>query len=60
VEQLNLESAELIRIAIITVVLVISLGLLQVAFKLTKRILTMGCLGIVVLAAALTFLAMAR
>ena len=58
-EQLNLESAELIRIAVITVVLLVGLGLLRLAFKLTKRLLTMGCLGILVLATVLTFLAMA-
>ena len=58
-EQLNLESAELIRIAVITVVLLVGLGLLRLAFKLTKHLLTMGCLGILVLAAVLTLLAMA-
>lgn len=55
----NLESAELIRIAIIGVILLAGLGLLRLAFKITQRILTLGCLGILIITAILTVVAMA-
>jgi len=57
-ESLNLESAELIRIAIVALVLFIGLGLLRVTLKLATRVLMLGCVGIVVILAVLVALGM--
>lgn len=58
-ESLNLESAELIRIAIVALVLFAGLGLLRLTLKLATRILMFGCVGIVVVLAVLLVLGMA-
>jgi hypothetical protein len=50
-ESLNLESAELLNLAIIAVVLLGGLALLRVTFKLATRVLMLGCLGIVIILA---------
>jgi hypothetical protein len=57
-ESLNLESAELIRIAIVALVLFAGLGLLRVTLKLATRVLMLGCVGIVVILAVLVALGM--
>jgi hypothetical protein len=57
-ESLNLESAELIRIAIVALVLFVGLGLLRLTLKLATRVLMLGCAGIVVILAVLVALAM--
>ncbi|MBN1313884.1 MAG: hypothetical protein JXA42_00380 [Anaerolineales bacterium] len=56
---LNLESAEIVRILIVAVALIGALGLLKLAFKLTKRILMLGCLGIVIILGVMLVLAFA-
>ena len=50
-EILNLESAELLNIAIIAAVLVGGLALLRVTLKLATKVLMLGCLGIVIILA---------
>ena len=50
-ESLNLESAELMRIAVVAVVLLGGLGLLRLTLKLATRVLMLGCLGIVIVLA---------
>jgi hypothetical protein len=57
-ESLNLESAELIRIAIVALVLFLGLGLLRVTLKLATRVLMLGCVAIVVILAVLVALGM--
>jgi len=57
-ESLNLESAELIRIAIVALVLFAGLGLLRLTLRLATRVLMLGCLGIVVILAVLVALGM--
>ena len=55
-EILNLESAELLNMAIIAAVLVGGLALLRVTLKLATKVLMLGCLGIVlILAVVLAF-----
>lgn len=58
-ESLNLESAELTRIAIVALVLFVGLGLLRLTLKLATRILMFGCVGIVIVLAVLLVLGMA-
>ena len=57
-EGLNLDSAELIRIIVIAVVLLGGLALLRVTLKLATRVLMLGCLGIVAVLAVLIALGM--
>ena len=52
-ESLNLESAELMRIAVIAVILLVGLGLLKLTLKLATRVLMLGCLGIVIVLAVM-------
>jgi hypothetical protein len=49
----GLESAELLRIVVVGVVLLIGLGVLRFVLKLTARVLTGGCLAIILILAAL-------
>ena len=58
-ESLNLESAELVRLVVVGVILLGGLAVLRWVFKLTTRILTMGCLGAVVILAVLLIMAVA-
>lgn len=55
---LNLETAEIIRIAVVGVVLLGGLALLRFALKLTAKILTLGCLGIALIVGAMAALAL--
>jgi len=50
---LNLETADVIRILIIAVVLFAGLGLLKLVLKLTMKVLALGCLGVVIILAVL-------
>lgn len=54
-----METAEIIRIAIVAVVLLGGLVLLKFALKIATRVLALGCLGIVAVLAVLVVLAMA-
>ncbi len=59
VDFVNMETAEIIRIAIVAVVLLGGLVLLKFALKIATRVLALGCLGIVAVLAVLVVLAMA-
>ncbi len=52
-ESLNLSSAEMIQIFVLAVILFAGLGIVRWVLKVTTRVLALGCLGIVVLLAAL-------
>ena len=56
-DSLNLETTEIVRLAIIAVALFAALGLFRLVFKTTKRLLTIGCLGILIILAVLVVLA---
>lgn len=56
---LNMETAELVRIVIVAVVLLAALGLLRLAFKLTMKVLALGCLGIVIVIGVMLVLSFA-
>ena len=58
-ESLNLTSAEMVRILVLAVILFAGLGILRWVLKMTTRVLTLGCLGIVVLLALLAVIQMA-
>ncbi len=58
-ESWNLTSAEMVRILVLAVILFAGLGILRWVLKLTTRVLTLGCLGIVVLLALLAAIQMA-
>ena len=53
---LGLESAELLRIVVVGVILLLGLGVLRFFLKLTARVLTGGCLAIILILAALVVL----
>ncbi len=57
-DAINLETAEIIRIAVVGVILLGGLALLRFALKLTAKILTLGCLGIVLIVGAMAALAL--
>jgi len=59
VESWNLTSAEMVRILVLAVILFAGLGILRWVLKMTTRVLTLGCLGIVVLLALLAAIQMA-
>lgn len=54
-----METAEIVRIAIIALVLLGGLMLLRFAFKLASRVLALGCVGILLVLGVLVVLAMA-
>jgi hypothetical protein len=56
-EYLGLESAELLRIVVLGVILLIGLGVLRLVLRLTARVLAGGCLAIILIIAALVVLA---
>ncbi|NOR83185.1 MAG: hypothetical protein GQ526_06795 [Ardenticatenales bacterium] len=58
-ESWNLTSAEMVRILVLAVILFAGLGILRWVLKMTTRVLTLGCLGIVVLLALLAAIQMA-
>ena len=47
-DSFNLTTAELQRIIILAVILLVGLGVLKWALKLTARLVTLGCLGILI------------
>jgi hypothetical protein len=53
----GLESAELVRIVILGVILLVGLGVLRFVLRLTARVLAGGCLAIVLIVVALVLLA---
>jgi hypothetical protein len=56
-EYLGLDAAELLRIVVLGVILLVGLGVLRLVLKLTARVLAGGCLAIVLIIAALVVLA---
>ncbi|MCK4832029.1 MAG: hypothetical protein KAS81_04645 [Anaerolineales bacterium] len=58
-ESWNLTSAEMVRILVLAVILFAGLGILRWVLKMTTRVLSLGCLGIVVLLALLAAIQMA-
>ena len=56
-EFLGLDSAELLRIVILGVILLAGLGVLRLVLKLTARVVAGGCLAIILIIAALVVLA---
>jgi hypothetical protein len=56
-EYLGLDSAELLRIVVLGVILLVGLGVLRLVLKLTARVLAGGCLAIILIIAALVLLA---
>jgi len=57
-DAINLETAEIIRIAVVAVILLGGLALLRFALKLTAKILTIGCLGVALVLGALVALSL--
>jgi hypothetical protein len=55
---LNLETAELTRLVIIAVVLLVGLFLARLAFKLTASLMRIGCLAIFLIVAAIALMQM--
>lgn len=55
---LNMETAELTRLAIIGVVLLVGLFFARLAFKLTASLMRIGCLAIFLIVAAIALLQM--
>lgn len=56
-QNIGLETSELLRIVVLGVILLVGLGVLRLVLKLTARVLTGGCLAIVLIVAALVALA---
>lgn len=52
-ENLNLETAELVRLVVVGVILLGGLAVLRWVLKLTTRILAIGCLGAFVILAVM-------
>jgi hypothetical protein len=52
----SLLSGDLVTIAIVLVVLVVAWGLLRAVLRLTARVFTLGCVGLVVLGLVLVAL----
>jgi hypothetical protein len=52
----GLESAELLRILVLGVILLVGLGVLRLVLKLTARVLAGGCLAIILIIGALLVL----
>lgn len=55
---LNMETAELTRLVIIAVVLLVGLFFARMAFKLTASLMRIGCLAIFLIVAAIALLQM--
>ncbi|MCC6602540.1 MAG: hypothetical protein IT327_04990 [Anaerolineae bacterium] len=55
---LNLETAELTRLVIIAVVLLVGLFLARLAFKLTASLMRIGCLAVFLIVAAIALMQM--
>lgn len=55
---LNMETAELTRLVIIAVVLLVGLFLARLAFKLTASLMRIGCLAIFLIVAAIALMQM--
>lgn len=55
---LNMETAELTRLVIIAVVLLVGLFLARMAFKLTASLMRLGCLAIFLIVAAIALMQM--
>jgi hypothetical protein len=57
-EYVGLDSAELLRIVVLGVILLVGLGVLRLVLKLTARVLAGGCLAIILIIATLVVLAL--
>lgn len=55
---LNMETAELTRLVIIAVVLLVGLFLARLAFKLTASLMRIGCLAVFLIVAAIALMQM--
>jgi hypothetical protein len=56
-EYLGLDQAELLRIVVLGVILLLGLGVLRLVLRLTARVLAGGCLAIILVVAVLVILA---
>ncbi len=57
-ESLNLSSAEIVRLLVVAVVLLVGLGFLKWVLKATIKMVALGCLGTVVVVGILLVLAL--
>ena len=55
---LNMETAELTRLVIIALVLLVGLFLARLAFKLTASLMRIGCLAVFLIVAAIALMQM--
>ncbi len=55
---LNMETAELTRLVVVGVVLLVGLFLARMAFKLTASLMRIGCLAIFLIVAAIALMQM--